>query len=65
MKYLLTTLYTLMIGVVAMAQQPNPPGQVKPGDKPVNEAYLFAHMTHQDMVSCITVSAWMACIGTG
>ena len=48
MKYLLTTLYTLMIGVVAMAQQPNPPGQVKPGDKPVNEAYLFAHMTHQD-----------------
>ena len=31
-----------------MAQQPNPPGQVKTGEKPVNEAYLFAHMTHQD-----------------
>jgi hypothetical protein len=30
------------------AQQPNPPGQVeKPGDA-VNQAYLFAHMTHQD-----------------
>lgn len=30
------------------AQQPDPPGQVKEGEKPVNEAYLFAHMTHQD-----------------
>ena len=47
MKYLLTTFFALIIGV-AMAQQPNPPGQVKTGEKPVNEAYLFAHMTHQD-----------------
>lgn len=32
----------------AVARQPDPPGQVKPGEKPVNEAYLFAHMTHSD-----------------
>ncbi|MDR1518286.1 MAG: glycoside hydrolase family 43 protein [Dysgonamonadaceae bacterium] len=32
----------------AFAQQPNPPGQVKSGEKALNEAYLFAHMTHQD-----------------
>lgn len=30
------------------AGQPNPPGQTKPGEKPVNQAYLFAHMTHKD-----------------
>lgn len=36
------------IALPLMAQQPDPPGQVKEGDKPVNEAYLFAHMTHQD-----------------
>jgi hypothetical protein len=29
------------------SQQPDPPGQVKQG-QPVNEAYLFAHMMHQD-----------------
>jgi len=27
---------------------PNPPGQVAENEKAVNEAYLFAHMTHQD-----------------
>ncbi|MBE8712802.1 glycoside hydrolase family protein [Sphingobacterium hungaricum] len=32
----------------SLAQQPNPPGQVKDGEKSVNEAYLFAHMTHED-----------------
>jgi len=32
----------------AFAQQPNPPGQVKNGEAPVNQAYLFAHMTHED-----------------
>lgn len=31
----------------AFAQQPDPPGQVKDG-KPLNEAYLFAHMLHSD-----------------
>lgn len=32
----------------AQAQQPNPPGQVKDSSKAVNQAYLFAHMTHSD-----------------
>ncbi|MGH8185810.1 MAG: hypothetical protein ACREUC_04545, partial [Steroidobacteraceae bacterium] len=32
----------------AYARQPDPPGQVSAGRKPVNEAYLFAHMTHSD-----------------
>jgi hypothetical protein len=32
----------------ALARQPDPPGQVRAGEKPVNEAYLFAHMTHSD-----------------
>ncbi|APS40570.1 glycoside hydrolase family 43 protein [Salegentibacter sp. T436] len=31
-----------------LAQQPDPPGQVDSGEKAVNEAYLFAHMTHKD-----------------
>ncbi|PKD19079.1 glycosyl hydrolase family 43 [Salegentibacter salinarum] len=31
-----------------LAQQPDPPGQVNSGEKAVNEAYLFAHMTHKD-----------------
>ena len=30
------------------AQQPDPPGQVAKGDKAINEAYLFAHMYHND-----------------
>ena len=30
------------------AQQPDPPGQVKKGETAVNQAYLFAHMTHED-----------------
>ncbi|MET0290019.1 MAG: glycoside hydrolase family 43 protein [Pseudoxanthomonas sp.] len=33
---------------LALAKQPDPPGQVAAGEKPVNEAYLFAHMTHAD-----------------
>jgi len=32
----------------ALAQLPDPPGQVAEGEAPVNEAYLFAHMTHAD-----------------
>jgi hypothetical protein len=32
----------------AFAAQPDPPGQVKAGENAVNEAYLFAHMTHSD-----------------
>ena len=38
----------LFVATAAFAKQPDPPGQVRPGDKPVNEAYLFAHMTHAD-----------------
>jgi hypothetical protein len=30
------------------AAQPDPPGQVKPGETATHEAYLFAHMTHTD-----------------
>jgi len=30
------------------AQQPDPPGQVNNPEDAVNQAYLFAHMTHQD-----------------
>lgn len=46
-------LFLLMASVfsfaaTAVAQQPNPPGQVTDGSKPVNDAYLFAHMMHGD-----------------
>jgi len=34
------------------AQQPNPPGQVAASGKAVNEAYLFAYMTHDAMAGC-------------
>lgn len=37
-----------LMSLQAQATQPNPPGQVKVGEKPTNEAYLFAHMTHSD-----------------
>lgn len=43
------SIITLLLGsCTLMAQQPDPPGQLVKGDKPVNQAYLFAHMTHQD-----------------
>lgn len=32
----------------APAQMPEPPGQARPGEKPVYEAYLFAHMMQGD-----------------
>ena len=38
----------LAMGPAALARQPDPPGQAAPGARPVNEAYLFAHMTHAD-----------------
>jgi hypothetical protein len=37
-----------LVGAAANAQLPEPPGQVAEGETPVNEAYLFAHMTHAD-----------------
>ncbi len=33
---------------VSFGQQPNPPGQVERAEDAVNQAYLFAHMLHQD-----------------
>jgi len=33
---------------LALAQMPDPPGQVPPGVPAKNEAYLFAHMMHGD-----------------
>lgn len=43
------TLFFLILGVLNLnAQQPDPPGQVENPDEAVNQAYLFAHMTHQD-----------------
>lgn len=36
------------MAATAFARQPDPPGQARAGQKPVNEAYLFAHMTHAD-----------------
>ncbi len=33
---------------IAEAQMPDPPGQAGPGEKPVHEAHLFAHMLHGD-----------------
>lgn len=44
----LTLAVCLSIPIGLMAQQPNPPGQVTDGEKPVHEAYLFAHMMHED-----------------
>jgi len=41
-------LFLMAIGSTARGQQPNPPGQVEQPADAVNQAYLFAHMTHQD-----------------
>jgi len=38
----------LLIGGTTHCQQPDPPGQVEQPSDAVNQAYLFAHMTHQD-----------------
>lgn len=49
MKILRTLLLVAgLFTAAAFARQPDPPGQVREGEKPVNEAYLFAHMTHSD-----------------
>lgn len=44
----LIILFTIIGITKLVAQQPDPPGQVEPGEKAVNQAYLFAHMTHED-----------------
>lgn len=38
----------LLYALTVLGQQPDPPGQVKEGEKAKNEAYLFAHMYHED-----------------
>ena len=43
-----STLLLILLYSTINAQQPNPPGQVKEGEKAENEAYLFAHMMHND-----------------
>jgi len=41
-------LASLFLTVSGYAQMPDPPGQVRPGEKPEYEAYLFAHMMEGD-----------------
>jgi hypothetical protein len=48
MKNLKTLLISLLLAISVQAQQPDPPGQVDKPEDAVNQAYLFAHMTHQD-----------------
>ena len=50
MKRFLPTIVLAFLFVPAWgySQMPDPPGQVHDGEKPVNEAYLFAHMVHGD-----------------
>jgi hypothetical protein len=38
----------MLMGTSGRAQLPDPPGQVRPGERPTHEAYLFAHMMHGD-----------------
>ncbi len=45
---IVAALLLLFTAVGMRAQMPEPPGQVKPGEKAVHEAYLFAHMTDAD-----------------
>lgn len=48
MKKVWMILVLLGFWTAAKAQMPDPPGQVKPGEKAVVEAYLFAHMMEGD-----------------
>lgn len=45
---LMLLLLVLSVLSSTFAQQPDPPGQVMGNETSKNEAYLFAHMTHQD-----------------
>ncbi|WAJ71778.1 hypothetical protein [Catenovulum adriaticum] len=38
----------LLVSNISLAGQPNPPGQVQAGEQAKHQAYLFAHMTHED-----------------
>lgn len=48
MKTLFQLLTLLILPWIVTAQQPDIPGQVEQGEEATNQAYLFAHMTHQD-----------------
>lgn len=50
MKQIQASIVLLLTPVfmIALAQQPDPPGQVEQSADAVNQAYLFAHMTHRD-----------------
>ena len=48
LKKLFYSLLAITISMQAIAQQPKPPGQVEGIKAATNEAYLFAHMTHED-----------------
>ena len=47
-NFYLASLLLSIAFVSIRAQQPDPPGQVARGEEAVNEAYLFAHMMHND-----------------
>ena len=55
--YLLLIAFFICLCGKVNAQQPNPPGQVTDGEAPVNEAYLFAHMTKDDYGSLYLANA--------
>ena len=46
--FLFVVIATASFPYVALGQLPDPPGQVTGNDRPVFDAYLFAHMTHAD-----------------
>jgi hypothetical protein len=47
-RVLLPVLAAVVVAVSAAAQMPDPPGQAVPGEAPAHEAYLFAHMVHEE-----------------
>ncbi|WP_257668381.1 hypothetical protein [Parapedobacter tibetensis] len=44
----LLLLLSIPVRTITLGQQPNPPGQVGRAEDAVNQAYLFAHMLHED-----------------
>lgn len=47
-KTLSLNVFLIFLVFTIYSQQPNPPGQIKNKQDAINQAYLFAHMTHQD-----------------
>jgi hypothetical protein len=48
LKSFIAPMVGALMTATAFAQMPNPPGQVKAGETPQHEAYLFAHMMDGD-----------------